>query len=549
MRYTFKPKRQFRFKLTKKLKINLTIFLVTLIVISAYLFSINTFSLFQHEYFNETTEDGINIKVVGDLGTIPNNTHLSINKVSKEDKDSISRSIEETKEVDNNIVEIYSYDIKILDDDNNEIEPLDDIKLVFSCDKIKNDNLNTNIYHTKSIDNKLITEELPGTIEGDTITTESDSFSYYTVEFTYDNLEYVMEGDTSTKLSKVLEHVGLSGEVSSVVGSNNNLFSFEKINGEWYVVSHEEFHSTEWMKVTIDGIDYEIVVTDAHTHNGVTFNAWSNTTSLPDYGNYYLTVDVTLPAALTPGYTSSDLNLCLNGHKITFTGYQSQFGCYYYMDGKSNSSTQIFNIYDCQGTAVVDGGGFSHTFVDAGGSNTICNVYGGTYKNFSSGSFEVWKNTTVNLYGGNFINTRTDPIRKANNEGTANYSGATVTYLATPVAVTRNAAGSNESTTGGTVSGGGQNLSRGASVTLNATAKTGYTFKGWGKYTTSTSYTSTSTSYTTTVPVEYYYAIFEAPKYTITTTAVTRVGSTSTSSTVGGTVTGGGSYFEGATAT
>ena len=49
-------------------------------------------------------------------------------------------------------------------------------------------------------------------------------------------------------------------------------------------------------------------------HDGdVTFVQWTDTTSLPEYGKYYLDVDVTLKNDLS---VNNMLSICLNGHKI-----------------------------------------------------------------------------------------------------------------------------------------------------------------------------------------------------------------------------------------
>lgn len=61
-----------------------------------------------------------------------------------------------------------------------------------------------------------------------------------------------------------------------------------------------------------------IVTTDAaHEHNGISFNKWVSTTSMPNSGNYYLTNDVAYEF-YEGGYVdlAGDLNLCLNGHTI-----------------------------------------------------------------------------------------------------------------------------------------------------------------------------------------------------------------------------------------
>lgn len=92
--------------------------------------------------------------------------------------------------------------------------------------------------------------------------------SSYTVEFTYGEKQYVMNGDTTVHLSNILDHIGLTGEVSSVNVSDSSLFSASRVNGEWSVTAHKAFHTDEWMKVTIDGVVYEIALTD----NATTYN-------------------------------------------------------------------------------------------------------------------------------------------------------------------------------------------------------------------------------------------------------------------------------------
>ena len=345
MVYSYRNKKTYRMK--HKLKLLLTILLAVLISTTGYLLSKNVFSEFNHEYFNETTKDGINIRVVGHNNVIPDNSTIKIDKVSKEDKANVDNSINKVKDNNVNTLDSYTYDIKILDEDNNEIEPSEEIQIIFTDNKIKNKNLDTNIYHT-SIDenNELTTEVLEGVKEGKTITTTTDSFSYYTVEFTYNNLQYSINGDSEVKLSTILEKVGLVGEVTSVEGSNDSLFSFEKRNNEWYVKANKAFSTTEWMKVTIDGIEYEIVVTDAtnytityqsgndgHFEGGATTNVvsyskalgtitkYSHTSNVDDTGvqngNYANNLDMN-DVVTIPGASTLTVDIYYNGESVSY---------------------------------------------------------------------------------------------------------------------------------------------------------------------------------------------------------------------------------------
>lgn len=84
----------------------------------------------------------------------------------------------------------------------------------------------------------------------------------YTVEFTRDGLEYVIPGDTSVAMPEILSTFGLTGEVTAVEVSDASLFSASDETGEWIVTALQPFSTTEWMKVTINGVVYEITVTD-----------------------------------------------------------------------------------------------------------------------------------------------------------------------------------------------------------------------------------------------------------------------------------------------
>ena len=111
--------------------------------------------------------------------------------------------------------------------------------------------------------------------------------SSYTVEFTYGEKQYVMNGDTTVHLSNILDHIGLTGEVSSVNVSDSSLFSASRVNGEWTVTAHQAFHTDEWMKVTIDGTNYEVKVTDVETKTfSFTLSGVSNITHNIQEGTY-----------------------------------------------------------------------------------------------------------------------------------------------------------------------------------------------------------------------------------------------------------------------
>lgn len=219
--------------------------------------------------------DGVEIKVSADEGVFPESAVLSVNKPKASEEKKIENIIEEERSGTENVAASYTYDIKVLDADGNELQPEDGqkVEVSFSMAEVSNTNLDTNVYHiSEDKSGELSADTLHVSENDDTVTAETDGFSYYTVEFTYDEKQYVMEGDTSVALTDILSYVGITkadgnvatdSDVTAVSVSDESLFSASNESGVWIVTAHQAFHTDEWMKVTVDGVEYEIVVTDA----------------------------------------------------------------------------------------------------------------------------------------------------------------------------------------------------------------------------------------------------------------------------------------------
>ena len=285
MKYSYRKK---SYKLQHKLKIFLAILLAALISTTGYIISNNTFSKKDNyiNYFNEKTEDGINVVVDAKPNTIPKNSTLEIEKITDESEEAIKESINEVKGNKVNIAKSYTYDICILDKNGNEIEPNDNVRISFQSNEISNSNLDTKIYHTTTDEDNTIekTEKLKGRINKDVITATTDSFSYYTVAFTYNDKTYNLGGDEEVKLEKILNVLELTGKVTNVESSNNELFYPELREDGYYIVSIAPFETEEYLNVTIDGIVYKIDVTDA-TYT-CTFGFLESGDSDPDNTNW-----------------------------------------------------------------------------------------------------------------------------------------------------------------------------------------------------------------------------------------------------------------------
>ncbi len=224
------------------------------------------------EFFETATVNGTSITVKADAGVFPAGSTLEVTPISKYEASAkgVEGAIDAKRDNEKNVVDSMTFDITIYDADGNEIEPDNskgEVKITFNNSKISNSNLSTDIYHIVDAGGTYLAKEMTEVSEfGNIATVKTDGFSYYTVEFTYGTLQYVLDGDSDVALADILTAVGLSGDVDAVEVSDNTLFDAVQENGEWVVKAITPFTSNEWMKVTIDDSVYEIVVTDDATY-------------------------------------------------------------------------------------------------------------------------------------------------------------------------------------------------------------------------------------------------------------------------------------------
>ncbi len=218
------------------------------------------------KFRDEKMIDDVSIVVEAEKGVFPKGSTLSVHKLNGEDIQDVNEAIDEIRTDNRNVALSYSYDISVLDADGEEIEPDESkgaVKISFETQTVANENLETDIYHVTEDETDFVAEKLD-VIDSDdsSVTVETDGFSVYTVEFTYGKLQYVLAGDLEVLLSEVLEKIGLVGEVTNAVASNSELFVVEQENDGWTVSAKRAFSSGEWLKVTINGVEYQIAVTD-----------------------------------------------------------------------------------------------------------------------------------------------------------------------------------------------------------------------------------------------------------------------------------------------
>ena len=80
--------------------------------------------------FSETKAiDGVKITVAADKDVFPKGVTLSIRKVSKADVKNVDKAIDKIREDGVNVAAAYTFDIKIVDKDGNEMQPADGKKV------------------------------------------------------------------------------------------------------------------------------------------------------------------------------------------------------------------------------------------------------------------------------------------------------------------------------------------------------------------------------------------------------------------------------------
>ena len=232
--------------------------------------------------------DGVKISVKADDGVFQDAKALKVRKVSNSEAEKVEEAIEDKREGDRKVAVSYTFDISVLDHEGNEVQPdttKGEVSVSFQMEEAKNQNLTADVYH---VDEASQAEKLETEVKGEEVSAKTDGFSFYTVEFTYGNMQYVLAGDSTIDLSEILAKVGLSGEVTAVAVSNSALFSAEKTaDNQWLITAHQAFDTKEWMKVTINGVVHEIAVTDSQHPLTVTGGTEGVDYKWEDYA-YYL---------------------------------------------------------------------------------------------------------------------------------------------------------------------------------------------------------------------------------------------------------------------
>ena len=208
--------------------------------------------------------DGVIVSVDAELGAFPAETSLQVTRVPVYLQQDVDAAVENERPAEQNVAVSYTFDICILDKDGNELQPVEgkQVKISFKLAEAADNNLTTQIYHVKDEGESLSATPLDVETEGDVATVATDGFSIYTVEFTYGDITYEMDGGGEVDLGQVMEYLGLIGAITSVEVSNPELLSAQYENDFWILRSLAPFQTEEWLKVCIGGVEFTVKVTD-----------------------------------------------------------------------------------------------------------------------------------------------------------------------------------------------------------------------------------------------------------------------------------------------
>ncbi|MBR1816254.1 MAG: InlB B-repeat-containing protein [Lachnospiraceae bacterium] len=374
-------------------------------------------------FIRSESVDGIRVIVTASEGVFPEGGTLSVNKVADVEEEKINQAVDAVRDDNVMVAQSYTFDIKVLDENGIEIQPADGqtVNVSFAMDEVSNRNLTAGVYHVPEEDGNLVAEELNTTESGDIVTAVSDGFSYYTVEFTYNEKQYVMQGDSAVALTDILSFVGITkadgsavadSDITSVSVSDESLFSASNKNGEWIVTAHKAFHTDEWMRVTIGGVEYEIVVTDATTYttsqtnlgwvDGDIFVCNGSTYTFTQSGedNY---VGVSGSSGSLPSNVTASISgktLTLGGNNYTLSGSNNAWGLKLIESDYFNGHyTHDWNFYETYVVLTVDPtysvSGTTNTYNGSSKSLVSKSGNGGTiyyrYKKNTDTSYSSWQ--------------------------------------------------------------------------------------------------------------------------------------------------------------
>lgn len=258
----------------------------------------------------ETTVDGMRVILETEYGAFDRDWQLEVTPSSPGKNNQATWAIDDIREEGKNPVKSYTFNIKVLDMDGNEMKPEGDSPLNITFDAPDNleKNLNFGAYHME--DNPKITILKPSQLdtsheqvvafsgatpiedggehqrekhpsvfkaqfleiagvsgEGNKeMTVKTNSLSYFTVEYTYDAKRFVLKDSNRASLKDILDKVGLLGEVTKweIDEKDETIIKLVEEQDGVYVEAYKVFEESHPLRVTINDIQYEIGISNRY---------------------------------------------------------------------------------------------------------------------------------------------------------------------------------------------------------------------------------------------------------------------------------------------
>lgn len=213
------------------------------------------------------TADGETYKITvtyGPEAEIPRGASLSVREITGDELAEIETLTEDAREENLNVALSRTFDIKILDAEGKEIQLADNakVKVSFELEYVEDQNLDTQIYHLHEENGAFDAEALEvETIDGSAVV-GTDGFSYFHVEFTYEEKTYQIGGQVKGRnVAGIRNAVGLTGQITDARVSNTAAINLYKDGNNWLIDTLEPFEGEEHLYITIRGIEYDIKLT------------------------------------------------------------------------------------------------------------------------------------------------------------------------------------------------------------------------------------------------------------------------------------------------
>lgn len=324
------------------------------------------------EFEQSVVVDGVLITVKADAGVFPEGAQLAASRAA-EDVTQIAESAVESLEEEKNIVTSYVFDISVLDQAGNEIQPDTDkgaVTVSFSMESVADEETAVEVYHIPDIDNaNEVVEKLETEENGVTAEAETTSFSPFVVQLvaagdvTIGNYGYPYGSNMQSGITFTVDISEHGAGTYQWYVSANGTSDYTEINGKsgsftatdetiTTTFSGSELRNNYWYKVRFNGsADSETYPVQAYSNNkwyisngqmgysimnGTQFDVigkysgtWVNKTSYDYYWNWYTSTSAN-PSPLQQSGVGPTSTATIKTNKCYF--YENDY------DGSQNNS-------------------------------------------------------------------------------------------------------------------------------------------------------------------------------------------------------------------